>query len=93
MAATFIARRVTTHGRVETVYRLSRPLEDVSPPWRNVILREYPTGARTLSRAAAYERSDGSWAPVPNGSWIACYSPLSERDAAFALAEIAEARK
>ena len=90
--ATKLGARTKPDGTTETVYRLSAPLLDCWPEWRNVVVQARPSGERTISRAWAYESADGAWRATPGGgSWVACFSPLSERDNAFAEREIAGA--
>lgn len=90
MARMIGVRPIVWGDGYETMYRLSKPLADCAPDWRTVFVRnEAGAGRQTVMRGRAYERSDGSWAPVPTGSWIACFSPLSARDLATCNAEIA----
>ena len=85
-----LAAREWVHN-TQTLYRLSAPLQDCWPAWRNVMVNvRHETGERTISRAWAYEKPDGTWAAVPgDSSWLACYCPLTERDLAFVESEIA----
>src|SRR5580704_2324233 len=89
--ATIIGTRTTAWSGTETAYRLSVPLNDCYPPWRNVVVQERPNGERHVMRCKGYERADGSWAAIPpqQGSWIACCNPLTTRDLALVESEVA----
>jgi hypothetical protein len=93
--AQMIGTRATVFGTFDTMYRLSAPLADCYPDWRNVFVQLRDNGERAIMRARAYETEHaGVWAPVPpqqGSSWIACFQPLSARDLAMADAEIAAA--
>lgn len=92
--AQMIGTRATVYGTFDTMYRLSAPLADCFPDWRNVFVQLRDNGERAIMRGRAYETEHaGVWAPVPQqqGSWIACFQPLSARDLAMAEAEISAA--
>lgn len=90
--AQIIGTRATVYGTVETMYRLSAPLADCYPDWRNVFVQLRDNGERHIMRGQGYETEQaGIWSAVPRGSWIACFQPLTARDLAMAEAEIAAA--
>lgn len=93
--AQMIGTRACVYGAIETMYRLSAPLADCYPAWRNVFVQLRDNGERSIMRARAYETAEaGIWAPIPGQqgpSWIACYQPLTARDLAMVESEIAAA--
>lgn len=90
--AQIIGMRATVYGTVETMFRLSVPLADCYPDWRNVFVQLRDNGERFIHRGWGYQTCEGDWlAVLPGCTWLACCSPLSARDLAMAEAEIAAA--
>ncbi len=87
--AQLIGTRSTSYGATETMYRLSVPLADCAPDWRNVFVQLRDNGDRHIHRAHGYVSNDGNWYSIPRGSWIACFQPLTARDLALVESEIA----
>ena len=73
---------------LDIAYRLSVPLQDCYPDWRNVMVRVRPNGERQILRCKGYQKADGSWSSIPGRDWIACFSPLTAHDLELVEREI-----
>lgn len=84
--ATELGRRPYWTGEI-VMYRLTEPLPDRLPERRNVVIVTEPGREPHAMGAAAYERADSSWAPVPRGSWVQCFAPLTAAERALVTRE------
>ncbi len=76
--AELIGTRAPCWGGTEAVYRLSAPLLDCWPAWRNILVQYRADGSRRVLRGLAWQDASGTWRTLPAmvGSWVACYAPL-----------------